>query len=425
MSESVSVAAFHSKCVDDYNAILDSTLPSASDEAQAKVTECCANFGKLMEHMRNAGVRSRNEQYDDMSTQALGLLTVPYYLGQLAGRRVTGADHKARKEVLAVSTQLLREFLDMCENVNLLEEDEVEKRLEYRALDRNSRIEAHRRKKDLTEKLNALDRRVGYEEAKIRRMRRIAAADDDDSDDGDDTEAAERILARREAAHDREADRGGADAGTHTGDGLPDELLRERHVLRARLCIEEAFETIQMNQREADMLGGLTEEEMKDAREKYQEALTEDRRKGDKKSSNLHFPATKMPDLSDPELARIYYSKETGVHGPMVQVPQSGVNYRVAGCGHREPIARQEAYDTAFQDRNAPTMTLQEFAEQETAFVQEQMRLQAEAMNRQEEENAMLGAEGIEERERKKASEWADWKDDNPPVGLTNKGNYS
>jgi hypothetical protein len=427
MTANVSVAAFYGKCVDEYNAILDSNLPSASDKAQDKVHACCVDFGKLMEHIKSSGVLSRNEDFEDMSTQALGLVTVPFYLGQLAGRRVTGADHKARKQVLAVSSQLLRDFLDGCENVNLLPEDEVEKRLEYRALDRSGRVEAHRRKKDLQEKLNALEGRIRYEEAKIRRMRRLtsAAADDDDAE-LEDQDTPEMILARREADLDREEERGdGGGATSNTGDGIADEVLRERHVLRARLCIEEAFETIQMNQREADMLGGLTEDEMKSASAKYQEALTEDRT--NRPSSTIHFPGAKKPNLQDPELARMYYSRETGVQGPPVQFAQSGVNYKVAGCGHLEPIGEQRinAYDDAFQDRNAPTQTLQEFAEQETAFMHDQMRIQAEAMNRKEEEDAMLGREGREERDRKKDSDWSDWKDDNPAVGLTNKGNYS
>jgi hypothetical protein len=418
MSSNVSVSAFHEKCVDDYNAILDSDIPSASPEAQTRINACCADFGKLMEHMRNAGVLSRNEQYDDMSTQALGLITVPFFLGAVSSRRVTGTDHKARKEVLAVSTALLRQFLDGCEMINLLKEDEVETRLDYRALDRTGRLEAHRRKKDLSERLRALEGKIKYEAAKIKRMRRIALEDPDSNDDsGDDPE---RAVAAREAEHDRDEDRGGGDGGTDGG--LPDEVLRERHVLLARLCIEEAFETIHMNQREADMLGGMTDEEMKAASESYQTALKEDRT--NKPSTTLHFPGAQVPDAIDPQLARMYYSKETGVSGAFFQVARSGTNYQVAGCGHTEPL-RQQAYDAVFHDRNQPTMTLEEFAQQEMAFVQDQARIQADNMNREEEEKAMLGPEGIEERDRKKAADWADWKDDNPPVGLTNKGNYS
>jgi hypothetical protein len=63
-------------------------------------------------------------------------------------------------------------------------------------------------------------------------------------------------------------------------------------------------------------------------------------------------------------------------------------------------------------DYNLPTMSLEEFAENEVREAMEREANQAEA------EQARAGEDSEEEevidRERKKASEWDDWKDQNP-----------
>jgi hypothetical protein len=394
MTANESVAHFYALCVKEYNSILDTTLPSSSDEVQDKITKCSADFDRLMEHVRLQGAMSRNEEVDDMSTQALELICVPFYMSQLASRRVVNGDHSQRIRALTVSNAIMRKFLDFCENVGLIREEEIEKRLEYRALDRTARLEAHRRKQELTSQLQSLDAEIAKETAKAKRMRRIMA-EDSDQDNGEEVEP--------EPAED---------------DLVPEELLRKRHLIHAKLCLEEAFELIQMNQREMDMLGSLSDEEKKAAIDAYQSALKEDR--AQRPSSLLHFPGSKMPESID----QFYFHPKTGVSGPFLQVAQSGMNYQVAGCGHSVPL-RQQIRDEAFHDRNMPTQTLEEFAAGEQAFMQDQARLQQEGALRQAEEDHALGREGREERDRKKASAWDDWKDENPPIGISAKGNYS
>ena len=401
-----SVSEFHEKCQRLYDKILDSPYSSASEEHQALVRDASVNFDRLWEHIRSTGVMSRNESVDDMSTQALALLTVPFYLGELASRRIINGDHRRRVEVLEVSNALLKRFIDFAETIGLVTEAEVERRLDNHALDRSARVEAHRRKKDLETQLRDLDSKIRLEKAKAKRMRRIIHADSDDDEDA--TEDRKR--------HDD------ADDGAEAVDDVPDEVLRERHLAAAKLRLEEAFETYSMNKREMEMLGSLLDEEKQAAVKQYQEALEQDR--SHLPSSALHFPGAQVPNAIDPALANMYFSQTAGVSGPYVQIAHSGVNYKVAGCGHTAPL-RQQIRDQAFQDRNAPTKTLAEFAEEETAFMQEQMRLQAKAKQDQADEDAHLGEAGVEERERRKAADWDNWKDDNPANGLTAKGNYS
>lgn len=74
--------------------------------------------------------------------------------------------------------------------------------------------------------------------------------------------------------------------------------------------------------------------------------------------------------------------------------------------------------DQVFRPGNVPTMTLDEFADKEKAFMEEQQRLQEE--NKPNEEDEDSENEEVGDRKTKKAREWDDWKD-SVEKGIGNK----
>jgi hypothetical protein len=388
---SESVSSVLSLALRRYEGVINSTEPASSDVAAQRVEDAIAVFHRLQQSINAQGAFSRNEELDDMSTQSLSMLTVPYYIADLVSRRACGGgDHRRRIEALSIGAEYALKYLRVCETVRLIGEDEIERRLEYRPLDRSTRIEAHRRKKDLTETLSSIDQRIGLERAKAKRLQRILREEDEEE--------------------------GGRFESDVNEIEISDDLLRERHIAQAKLFVDAAFELIHSNKREADMLGSLTEEEKLQIIADYQKALTESR----PNAPNLYFPAARRPELQD-----VYLDVVSGTRtGPMQQHLSTGSNYEILGCGHNQPL-RQRIKEEAFMDRNKPTMTLEEFAEQEMAAMAEQARQQAAAKREHEEEEARLGPDGVEERDRLKAAAWDNWKDDNPANGISSKGNYS
>eukprot|EP01026_Neomeris_dumetosa_P010559 TRINITY_DN1393_c0_g1_i5.p2 TRINITY_DN1393_c0_g1~~TRINITY_DN1393_c0_g1_i5.p2 ORF type:complete len:185 (-),score=34.02 TRINITY_DN1393_c0_g1_i5:352-885(-) len=74
---------------------------------------------------------------------------------------------------------------------------------------------------------------------------------------------------------------------------------------------------------------------------------------------------------------------------------------------------RQNQYDQVFKPfHNLPTMTVEEFGEQELKRLQE--RQEREALLKAQQAERYLSKEEREEEELKKAREWDEFKDDNP-----------
>lgn len=78
-----------------------------------------------------------------------------------------------------------------------------------------------------------------------------------------------------------------------------------------------------------------------------------------------------------------------------------------------------------FMDRNQPTMSLEEFSQNEMADVQRQMEQQQFQQQQQEEEDSRMNPEELEDRDRQRQMAKDEFRDLCPVEGITNKGNYS
>lgn len=59
------------------------------------------------------------------------------------------------------------------------------------------------------------------------------------------------------------------------------------------------------------------------------------------------------------------------------------------------------------------------------ARMQAHTEMSAQLQREEAEEEARIGPDGVEERQRQKDSQWANWKDDHPTFGPSSKGNYA
>lgn len=105
----------------------------------------------------------------------------------------------------------------------------------------------------------------------------------------------------------------------------------------------------------------------------------------------------------------------------MKQPPPPGQGIPLTTIG----VDRLQIKDTAFMNRNKPTMTLEEFAQLEMAQMRENQTRQDVREARDKARWESLTEEEQVDAKQYHDRDWADWKDDHPPIGKTTKGNYS
>ncbi|KAK7200317.1 TAP42-like family [Novymonas esmeraldas] len=457
--------------------VLQTTLASTAAPLNAQIRALIAELEQLWHHLSAVGAFSSNDELDDYSTTALEMLWTPYMVADLY-QRIQGpmkpnVDHRARnggaaqpqhsgssggavgsaeermrgedvlvhsergsgsaaaaaaadagttaarpvasdvarthreeelesmtrQVALARSHAWLMVFFEWMQNATLVDEATVDKYSVHRPEQRTQRIELSRTIASLRATWKAEEDRVGYMRAKRRRMLELMA---------DEGEAVE-------------------EAG-----GEEEEALRERALARLRWSIYEGCHQLQLSSRELSMLEALNPEQRAAISKQYQDTMDAVRR--GELSLGRHtytiLPGGMMAagTLEQPQQVRASdIAQSGGVTAPTVAaVATAAPTTSVAFSGrHNAQLYRQQVRNELMMERNAPTMTLQEFAELEMAEIQRQMD-EAQAMQqRQAEEDERLGADGVEERQRHKDSAWDNWKDDHPAYGLTNKGNYS
>ncbi|KAG5477008.1 hypothetical protein LSCM1_05342 [Leishmania martiniquensis] len=464
--DSVTVKGHFTSLCDAYMAdVVNTSLASTDATLNTRIRALLAEFELFWRHLSAVGAFSLNDEIDDYSTTALEMLWTPYILADLFQRiqgpmaraqdgraadgggsrsgtapqqagsvdeRMRGEDalHQeerhgetqqteavmrsgvyatshslreeelrslSRQEALARSHAWLSIFFEWMENINLVDKKTLDTYSVYRADQRSQRLELSRTIASLREAWKAQDEQVGYLRAKRRRMRELMA---------EEGEAAE-------------------EAG-----GEEEEALRARAVARLRCSIYEGCHQLQISSRELSMLESLNPEQRAAAAKQYQDTLDAVRR--GELSLGRHtytiLPGGTMTagTVDRPQQVRVGDIVQSGgTTVPAVTVTAAAASSRaLSGCQNTQ-LYRQQVRDELMIDRNAPTMTLQEFAELEMAEIQRQMD-EAQAMQQQQaEEDARLGPDGMEERQRQKDSAWDDWKDEHPAYGLTNKGNYS
>lgn len=403
---------------------------STDPQLHALLRQLVVELEEFWRHVMAVGAFSANDDLDDYSTTALEMLWTPYMIGDIyqrfngsgtppavvgpssaQGARMPGREGEgrqdasasssayaaaktvreedlknvSRQELLARSHEWFKVFFKWMENVELVDEKTIETYAVYRPTDRTQRIELARLRREAEGKWREYESKVQYMRVKRRRMQELME---------ESGEAMEE------------------------GGGEEEEALRERALARLRWSIYDACHQLQLSSRELEMLQSLNPQQRAAISEEYQRT----------------FEAVRRGELS---LGRHTYTILPGgmmVAGTLQQpVPvdadviakSGGVNSQVLSAAANQQQFRQQVHNDLMIDRNPPTLSLQEFAEMEMATMQRQMDEAAEQQRLQAEEDARLGPDGVEDRQRKKDSAWADWKDEHPAYGPSNKGNYS
>lgn len=395
----VTVKEHFDSCMKEFeSSILESTLDSTSAEYQALVLRLLSDLALMWHRLEAAGALSVNDELDDLTTSTVEMLITPFVVADLHQRRLAEDDDvpaapsssssrgssslpssAKRASALTVSLFYFDVFLKLMIQIGLTTERDCEVNCRFNSADRTRRVENHRAMSELRQQVKDAEDRVRYCAAKSKRMRMLCEADGD--------------------VHE---ERGGEE----------EEILRDRAVKRLRWAVLCSFQQVQMTSRELQMLDAMSDSQRRQAVEEYQRKIEEARQSGGLgvgRDTYTILPGG-MVMTGAPQLQRRALSHAVE-QAAMMQ--DAGVTFR------------EQVRSDVFMDRNRPTMTLDEFAAMEMAEIQRQMDAQSATQALQQEEDERLGPEGMEERQRQYDSWWADWKDANPAIGISTKGNYS
>ena len=435
------VKQHYDACIRTYREkVLDSTLSSTDPQFQSVVTQLIAELELVWHTVQGTHVLSPNDELDDVSTGTLSILLTPFVLADLHQRVVlppqpllsqtsSAAAHssqtgsRSRSHALALSIHHLQRFLQVAVQLGLATEPDVEQSVVYQPQQRQRRVDMSRAVSGMQSTLRSMESRMSFLAARRQRMKKLIA-EEEDSDNDEDRGADEAQESKARAAAGKGSDAIDEDAERGAEE---DELLREYHLLRLRCAVLESYQSIQMSTRELEMLTTLTDDQRREIVQEYQKQLQESGGGlGLQRQTYTILPggsiapgAVGLRQAGGTSTGASTISSSSSYALPSALLSQQ-YGITVDGRTVRETIQSE-----IFMDRNRPTMTLQEFAEMEMREVQRQMQAAQEQGQWQAEEDKRLGPEGMEERDRKKDSAWADWKDDNPPIGLSTKGNYS
>ena len=99
---------------------------------------------------------------------------------------------------------------------------------------------------------------------------------------------------------------------------------------------------------------------------------------------------------------------------------------------HSSPVIRTSAIldrlsikKSVFQNRNPPTRSLEDLAETEISLALERMVKEKRSAEKTKKYMRDLSPEQLEDIELIQKRQWENWKDENPPIGKSVKGNYS
>jgi hypothetical protein len=385
--------------------VLNSDLNSSDPAFQKKVRNLLINFEQLWSNIQSHALFSKNEELEEMSTGALRLLVIPYIIGDLRLRVVDAtpaapsgsgpsppassamagspADNYNRRriELLQGSSSAFNEFFRLMIQIGVTKEEEVEQYSRHNPSNRMLKISLGQRQKELSTQLSQLHAKLGYTRAKSKRLKELMAASGDEEGDGSS---------------------GAVDVSSEEED-----MLRKYAITKLQWCLGNAFQTIQISQQEMEVLMNLSDSAKLQASRAYQEGIAAAQRG------------------ENPTGRHTYTILPGGMIMPGSLSGNQNAPMKLDTITSLNTTDRLAIRDEAFIERNRPTMTLQEFAEMEMEKMAQDAARTAERQREQAEEDARLGEEGIEERQRKKDSAWDDWKDDHPPIGITTKGNYS
>ncbi|RNF11764.1 hypothetical protein TraAM80_00747 [Trypanosoma rangeli] len=361
-----------------------------AEETDALARTLIPQFELLWRQMAVVGIMSPNEHLDELSTNSLELLWTPYIIADLY-QRVQGpmptpgvvsssalapssATGMTREEALTASKRWCDVFFQWMLDYELVDEQTLEKYRSLSSEQRTQRLELSRKRRELEEEKHRYEEQVQYLLAKRKHMGALMEADDDEFEDTNCDE---------------------------------EEALRNRALSRLRWSIYECCSSWQLSSRELEMLQALSPEQRQAISIEHQNTL-EAVQRGEKSLGRHTY--TILPG---------------GLITPGGPIPTAQLSSVAMSAIASQQDFRQRVVDELMLERNAPTMTLQEFAEAEMADVQRRMDASAAAQRQQAEEDERLGPEGVEERQRQRDIRLSEWKEEHPPIGQTARGNYA
>jgi hypothetical protein len=339
------------------------------------------------EMVSKLGLFSANESKEDVSTTNLKYLLVPYYLGEMTEQTA----QEDRIPILKSSQDHLKEFISICEALELIPQDELEsyrqKQSDTPANKRAQKIARFNRQKVAQTKLQEI------KERKERRVRSLGAA---------------ALSAPVEAGEE---------------DVLEDDGEEEREAWLATISLAlcKAFDLLDMLKKEEEMLVAVKERQAKDGNAFAREMLDERTQKAE---AWHHNAATRAPNAkpADPitcaTFAQDVIEGRASVsqahehkHQPLIFGPAS-----LVGGGLTTERERMAA--RVFQPSyRMPTMSIEEAGLREMKIMEQWQERTAKMI--QEASSAWhkdgpSSAQDDEDAEEEKARAWDDWKDDNP-----------
>ncbi|AQK57288.1 PP2A regulatory subunit TAP46 [Zea mays] len=340
------------------------------------------------------GLFSPNETKDDVSTANLKYLLVPYYLAEMTEKMA----QEDRIPVLKASQDHLKEFIALCEVLELIPEDELElsrqKQSDTMANRRAQKVARFKRQKAAETKLQEIRER---KERRGRSLRATALSAPVEAGEEDDLE----------------------------DDG---EEEREAWLATISLAICKAFDLLDMLKKEEEMLLAVKERKAKDGNAFAREMLDERTKKAEawhhKAASRVAYskpadPITCATFAQDVIEGRASVSQaHEHKHQPLIFGPASLVGGGLTS--ERERMAAQ-VFQPSYR---MPTMSIEEAGLREMKMMERWQERTAEMMREansawhkggdSSSSSMPQGEGGDEDAEEAKARAWDDWKDDNP-----------
>lgn len=363
------------------------SLASSSSLDQEGIRKGVDLLRRCDEMVSKLGLFSSNETKDDISTANLKYLLVPYYLGEMT-ERVAQED---RIPVLKASQDHLKEFISICEALELISEDELElsrqKQPDTMANRRAQKVARFKRQKAAETKL------LEIKERKERRRRSLRAA---------------ALSAPIEAGEE--------DAFEDDG-----EEEREAWLATISLALCKAFDLLDMLKKEEEMLLAVKERQAKDGNAFAREMLDERTKKAEAWHHNAanRAPYSKPADpITCATFAQDVIEGRASVsqahehkHQPLIFGPASLVGGGLTS--ERERMAAQ-VFQPSYR---LPTMSIEEAGLREMKMMekwQERTAKMIQESNSAWHKDGSRSAQEDEDAEEEKARAWDDWKDDNP-----------
>ncbi|TVU50800.1 hypothetical protein EJB05_02190 [Eragrostis curvula] len=364
------------------------SLASSSSLDQEEVRKGVDLLRRCDEMVSKLGLFSSNETKEDVSTANLKYLLVPYYLGEMT-EKIAQED---RIPILKASQDHLKEFISICEALELIPADELEsfrqKHPDTAANRRAQKIARFSRQKAAQTKLQEI------KERKERRGRSLRAA---------------ALSAPTEAGEE---------------DDLEDDGEEEREAWLATISLAlcKAFDLLDMLKKEEEMLLAVKERKEKDGNAFAREMLDERTKKAEAWHHNAasRAPYSKPADpITCATFAQDVIEGRASVsqahdhnHQPLIFGPAS-----LVGGGLTSDRERMAA--RVFQPSyRMPTMSIEEAGLREMKMMEQWQERTAkmiqEANSSWHKDATSPAQEDDEDAEEEKARAWDDWKDDNP-----------